>query len=118
MRSIFYGVYLFGAVMGSVAMWLLDPVTALIATMTIPLVVLWGAELFGFIHFHRVELEDDDDDLLVKIREENLSDKEAIDKYGQQIINEVDRRVGMVEAQLANMKRQRNEMIRMMKEER
>ena len=49
---------------------------------------------------------------------EGATDEEALEKYGQQIINEVDKRIGHAEAQVTEMKRNRNEMIRIMREDR
>lgn len=115
MRTIFYSIFIAGALLTALCMWLMEPIAALITTMLAPLLLLWLAEMFGFIHFVHLEQEEDDS-LLAKIREEKLTQDQAIDKYGQAMINEVDQRIAFSESRLSEMKRMRNEMTRIIQE--
>lgn len=121
MRTIFFGIYAFGAVLSALCMLFLDPSIALMIVMLTPLMSMWCAEYFGWIHFHHVDIEVDAqqwaNSYLAKAAREGLTDEEALEKYGQQIINEVENRIGHAEAQVAEMKRNRNEMIRIMRED-
>ncbi|CAB5218993.1 hypothetical protein UFOVP229_17 [uncultured Caudovirales phage] len=113
MRSVFYAIYAGGATVSALCMLLLDPMIAIIVTMGLPILSMWVAEMTGYIHFVRIEQEDDDS-ILYKIQEEGLTDRQAIDKYGQQLINEVDTRIAHVEAQVMEMKRNRGKMAELM----
>jgi phosphomannomutase len=103
-------------------MLLLDPAVALMVVMVTPLAAMWGAEQFGWIHFRHINLDDDAEQwansFLEKAAREGLTDEQALEKYGQQIINEVENRISQAEAQVTEMKRNRNEMIRIMREDR
>lgn len=102
-------------------MLFLDPSIALMIVMLTPLMSMWCAEYFGWIHFRHIDIEVDAqqwaNSYLAKAAREGLTDEEALEKYGQQIINEVENRIGHAEAQVAEMKRNRNEMIRIMRED-
>jgi hypothetical protein len=122
LRTIFYGIYAFGAVLSALCMLLLDPAIAMMVVMVTPLAAMWGAEQFGWIHFRHINLDDDDaqqwaNSFLEKAAREGLTDEQALEKYGQQIINEVENRIVHAEAQVTEMKRSRNEMIRIMRED-
>lgn len=118
MRSIFFGVYAFGAVLSALCMLFLDPAVSIAIVMVTPLVAMWAAEQFGMIHFHHIDVDEDDEmistSILARAAREGLTDEQALEKYGQAIINEVNAHIAHVEGQLANMKRNRNEMIRIM----
>lgn len=121
MRTIFFGIYAFGALLSAVSMLLLDPAVAAMIVVVTPLVAMWIAEQFGWIQFRHVDIEQEAEEwansFLAKAAREGLSDEEALEKYGQAIINEVNNRIGHAEAQVAEMKRNRNEMIRIMQED-
>lgn len=118
MRSIFFGVYAFGAVLSALCMLFLDPALAIAIVMVTPLAAMWAAEQFDLIQFHHIDIDPDDEmistSVLAQAAREGLTDKQALEKYGQAIINEVNAHIAHVEGQLANMKRNRNEMMRMM----
>ena len=109
MRTIFYSIFIAGALLSALCMWLMEPLLALAITMLAPLLLLWAAEMFGFIHFVRLEREADDS-VLGRIQEEGMTQEEAVNKYGYAIVNEMNERIGRCEAMLAEMKRHRNEL--------
>jgi membrane-bound lytic murein transglycosylase B len=121
LRTIFYGIYAFGAVLSALCMLLLDPAIAMMVVMITPLAAMWGAEQFGLIHFRHINLDNEVEQwansFLEKAAREGLTDEQALEKYGQQIINEVENRIVHAEAQVTEMKRSRNEMIRIMRED-
>lgn len=108
--------YLTGALVSAGSMLLMDPPLAALVTMAAPVVLLWMAERMGYIHFVRLEDEKEDESYLRKAAEAGLSDEQAIDKYGQLLVNEVSDKIAHAEAQVAAMKRGRNEMVRMIQE--
>ncbi len=121
MRTIFFGVYALGALLSALCMLFLDPAVAIAIVMVTPLVAMWAAEHFGMIQFHHIDIDEEAElmanSLLARAARDGLTDKQALDKYGQALINEVDNHIGHTEAQLAKMKLNRNEMIRMMQED-
>jgi hypothetical protein len=104
-----------GALLSALCMWLTDPVVALVITMLAPLLLLWAAEMFGFVHFVRLERETDDS-ILGRIHEDEMTQDEAVDKYGYAIVNEMDVRIGHAEAMVTEMKRHRNELANKIQE--
>lgn len=122
MRTIFFGVYAFGALLSAVSMLLLEPAAAAMIVVVTPMAAMWVAERFGWVQFHHIDIEHNVEQwangFMAKAAREGLSDEEALEKYGQAIINEVSDRISHAEAQVAEMKRNRNEMIRIMQEER
>lgn len=109
MRTVFYSIFVAGALLSALCMWLTDPIVALVITMLAPLAALWAAEMFGFVHFVRVEREVDDS-ILGRIHEEEMTQDEAVEKYGYAIVNEMNERIGHAEAMVTEMKRHRNEL--------
>ena len=116
MRGVFFGVYLAGALVSAGSMLLLEPPMAALVTMAAPVVLMWLAERMGYIHFVQFEPEEEDDSVMRRAFEEGLSDEQAIDKYGQMLVNEVNDKIAHAEAQVMAMKRGRNEMMRMIQE--
>ena len=108
MKKIIYAIYLFGAVLALVTSYFLDPITALLLVLITPMIAITVMEMQGIVQFGYYEPEEQNS-LLQKAMQSNLSPEEAADKYGQAIVNEMDEQIKDVEMSLMEMKQAREE---------
>ena len=109
MKKIIYAIYLFGAILALVTSYFLDPITALLIVLITPMIAITIAEMQGIIQFGYHEPDDGAKSLLYEAMRKDLSPEEAVDKYGQAIINEMDDQIKDVEMSLMEMKQARDE---------
>ena len=109
MKTIFYGIYLFGAIMAALCATYLDPATAAITLVLFPVALLELLIMSGRVKFNEVDLDEEEHDTplfrekfptLAAVEDNDMTDTEALDKYGMQIINEMDLMITEKEAQL------------------
>lgn len=106
MKKIIYAIYLFGAVLASMAGYFLDPITALAIVLIMPMVVITALEMQGIVQFAHHEFEQDNS-AISKATREDMTAIEAAEKFGQVIINEMDEQIKEAEMQLMEMKQAR-----------
>jgi hypothetical protein len=106
MKKIIYAIYLFGAVLASVVGYFLDPVTALAIVLVMPMVVITILEMQGIIQFGYRGAEEDNS-IMQKVIQEDMTAQEAAEKYGQAIVNEMDEQIKEAEMNLMEMKQAR-----------
>lgn len=106
MKKIIYAIYLFGAVLASVVGYFLDPITALMIVLIMPMLVITIMEMQGIVQFGYYGAQDDDS-VLNEASRLDLTAEEAAEKYGQAVINEMDDQIKETENQLAEMKQAR-----------
>lgn len=107
MKKIIYTIYLFGAILASVVGYFLDPITALAIVLVMPMLVITILEMQGVVQFgyHHPQ---EDNSILNRVVQEDMTAHEAAEKYGQAIVNEMDEQIKEVEMNLMEMKQARN----------
>jgi hypothetical protein len=105
-KKIIYAIYLFGAILASVTAYFLDPVTALGLVLIMPMVVITILEMQGVVQFGHHGIQDDDS-VLSKASRADMTAEEAVEKYGQAVINEMDDQIKEAEMGLMEMKQAR-----------
>jgi Tfp pilus assembly protein PilX len=106
MKKIIYAIYLFGAVLASVVGYFLDPITALMIVLVMPMVVITILEMQGIVQFGFYPMEEDNS-IMRKATEQDMTAAEAAEKYGQAIVNEMDDQIKEAEMHLTEMKQAR-----------
>ena len=112
MKSIFYGIYYLGAVIGSVCALTMEPLLAAVFVMLTPVAIMTGALASGKVRFYHRSSEDiaaqDPERMafptLAAIDDEDLTDVEAFEKYGHQIAIELDAWRAMLERRVEEVK--------------
>lgn len=107
MQALFYFIYFAGALFWSLftnyAEWWL----ALPLFVAIPYAAIYVAEYTGFMRFHEHTIEPSNN-LIDRIIDEDLTDKEAAKKYGWSVVNEMDERLKVMEDILYEAKKKRD----------
>lgn len=116
MKLAIYTIYYIGVIVWGACLNYLDAVPAIVTTLLAPVFLLQIAEMSGFLRISSVEPEQDNS-LINKAMELDLSDEEAADKFGWAIINEMDECIKVTEGQLKEMVTAREEMAKMVKKE-
>ena len=106
MKKIIYSIYLFGARLASVVGYFLDPITALAIVLVMPMVVITILEMQGIVQFGYREAEEDNS-IMHKVIQQDMTAHEAAEKYGQAIVNEMDDQIKEAEMSLMEMKQAR-----------
>lgn len=107
MKKIIYAIYLFGAILASVVGYFLDPITALAIVLAMPMLVITILEMQGIVQFGHHHPQEDNS-ILNKVIQQDMTAMEAAEKYGQIIVNEMDDQIKEAEMQLMEMKQARN----------
>lgn len=107
MKKIIYAIYLFGAVLASVVGYFLDPITALAIVLVMPMVVITALEMQGIVQFgyHHPQ---EDNSIMRQATEQDMTAREAAEKYGQAIVNEMDDQIKEAEMNLMEMRQARD----------
>jgi len=117
MKSIFYGIYFLGAVIGSVCALALEPLLAALVVVFTPVAIMAAALASGKVRFYQrspeeVEYQDPERmafPTLAAIDDEDLTDVEAFEKYGHQIAIELDAWRAMLERRVEEVKTAREQ---------
>jgi hypothetical protein len=115
MKLAIYCIYYLGVIVWGTCLNYLDAFPAIVTTLLAPVFLLQIAEMSGRIRITSVTQEDDTS-LINKSMALDLSDEEAAQKFGWAIINEMDECIKVTEAQLKEMVTSREEMAKMVKE--
>jgi hypothetical protein len=106
-KKIIYAIYLFGAILASVVGYFLDPITALAIVLVMPMVVITILEMQGVVQFGYRGMEEDNS-IMSKVIQQDMTAEEAAEKYGQAIVNEMDEQIKETEMSLMEMKQARD----------
>ena len=117
MKMIFFGIYLFGAVVATLCGAYLDPATAAVTLVLLPVAVLELLIMTGKVQINEVDMDEEENTpefrqkfpAMAAIEDQDLTDTQAVDKYGMQIINEMDLMLTEKEAQLNHARAVREE---------
>jgi hypothetical protein len=116
MKQIFFGVYFLGAVMAVLAATYLDPFTAAVTLVLFPLAALELLIMSGRVQFHEghpdEHLNETDAQRFPAMAEsdaKDMSDDEAIEKFGQQLVNEMSLMITEKESELNEMRSVRDD---------
>ncbi len=117
MKSIFYGIYFLGAIIGSVCALTMEPLLAAVFVVLTPVAIMTGALASGKVRFYQrspedVEYQDPERmafPTLAAIDDEDLTDEEAFNKYGHQIAIELDAWRAMLERRVEEVKTAREQ---------
>lgn len=107
MKSIFYGIYIFGAVVSVLSATYLDPATAVVTLVLLPVAILELMVITGKVQFNEVHPDDEDVPefrekfpAMAAVEDHDMTDTEAVEKFGMQLVNEMDLMITEKEAQL------------------
>lgn len=116
MKMIFFGIYLFGAAVAVLSATYLDPATAAVTLVLLPVATLELLIMTGKVQINEVDMDEEDTPdfrerypAMAAIEDQDLTDSQAIDKYGMQIVNEMDLMLTEKEAQLNHARAVREE---------
>jgi hypothetical protein len=110
-------VYLFGAVMAITLATFLDPFQAVITLVLTPILLLEILTMSGRVRFAEFNDEDEEDTpefrqrfpTLAAVEDNDLTDTQAIEKYGMQLVQEMDLMITDKEAQLNHARATRDD---------
>lgn len=116
MKKIIYGIYLLGAAVAVLSATYLDPATAVVTLLLLPAVILELSVMSGRVRFHEgvqeAELDEQDAQRFPAMAEadaKDMTDSEAIEKFGQQLVNEMSLMITEKESELNTMRSVRDE---------
>ena len=116
MKKLIYGIYLLGAAVAVLSATYLDPATAVVTLLLLPAVILELSVMSGRVQFHEGHPEEtlDQQDAqrfpaMAEADAKDMTDVEAIDKFGQQLVNEMSLMITEKEAELNEMRSVRDE---------
>lgn len=116
MKAIFFGVYLFGAAVALLSATYLDPATAAVTLVLLPVATLELLIMTGKVQFNEVDMDEEDTPefrerfpAMAAVEDGDMTDTQAIEKFGMQIINEMDLMITDKEAQLNHARATREE---------
>lgn len=116
MKKIIYGIYFLGAVTAVLSATYLDPATAVVTLLLLPAVILELSVMSGRVRFHESHPDDslDEQDALrfpamAEADAKDMTDSEAIEKFGQQLVNEMSLMITEKEGELNTMRSVRDE---------
>ncbi len=116
MKKLIYGIYLLGAAVAVLSATYLDPATAVVTLLLLPAVILELSVMSGRVRFHEGhpdEVLDQQDaqrfPAMAEADAKDMTDVEAIDKFGQQLVNEMSLMITEKEAELNEMRSVRDE---------
>jgi ribosome maturation protein Sdo1 len=114
MKTIIYCIYYAGVIVWGLCLNYLDAVPAIITTLVAPIILLQIAEMTGRIRIASAPKPTTPIELAMY---HDMSDEEAINKFGWAMITEMDSCIEDTKTQLETMQKSREEMVAMYKKE-
>jgi hypothetical protein len=114
MKTIIYCIYYVGAIVFGLCTTYLDAIPALITTLATPIILLQVAEMTGRIRIASAPKPTTPIELAMH---HDMSDEEAINKFGWAMIVEMDKCIEESKTQLETMQKSREEMAAMHRKE-
>lgn len=117
MKALFYIIYGAGVLAGLLFTRYLPWDVAFICVFILPIVAIFLAERSGYVQFGDFDEESDNQTLIGKIINEDLSDQDAAKKYGWAVVNEMDERLKQMSEVLQKATEKREKFADMIKQE-
>ena len=116
MKKIIYAIWLTAVLLTLLCILFLEPVTAAVAVLVTPLLLLHLAQALGYVHFIKVNTFDENSKLDQSKREQ-LNSQQAADKYGWALVVEMDQKIKIMQEQIQKAQKARDDFAALVKGE-